>query len=512
MKNNLDSFTLERFSENALTLNLLRKHLLQLAVTGALHPVDDWDEGMLEELSSQPIIDGDWIESKDQDPNGNIRLLQLADIGEGFFKDKSQRFVNHDTFIRLKCTPLEKDDVLIARLPDPIGRACLFPELDQKCITVVDVAIVKAKKNVILPEYLVMLMNSPAMNLKVIEQSAGTTRQRVATGKLKKMTFIFPSKLENQQNIIDKYKALEAIVERLELQSNKKEEIATSARNSAVASLSTSQSTEEFQEAWNQIQLNWEMFTGSSESIETLRNLILSLAISGNLTRGFNSQDSVEELLDNVSKKMNPYPEMSEERFALPKHWKWVPLASVAEHQLGKMLHTAKMRGTRRKYLRSVNVRQDGFIDLTDLNEMLIPDSELEKYSVIRGDLFVNEGGDVGRNAIFDVDIDFDLAFQNQLHRLRPVCGIQIRYIQFVLRQAKSQGILARMSSGVTIQHFSATALRRFAVPLPPLSEQKLIVEIVNQLMTLCDELEQGLLEAENISEKFSRSVVSASA
>ena len=68
------------------------------------------------------------------------------------------------------------------------------------------------------------------------------------------------------------------------------------------------------------------------------------------------------------------------------------------------------------------------------------------------------------------------------------------------------------MSSGVTIQHFSATALRRFAVPLPPLSEQKFIVEKVNQLMKLCDELEKGMLEAKIISEKFARSVISASA
>jgi restriction endonuclease S subunit len=318
--------------------------------------------------------------------------------------------------------------------------------------------------------------------------------------------------LDHQLRIVNYLDAFLSICGELEVAINERNVEGVAFRKSAVDSISTAQTSEELQIAWERIQQNWEVIAGTPESIESLRNLILSLAISGNLTRGFNSQDSVEELLDNVSKKIDPYPEMSEERFALPKHWKWVPLASVAQHQLGKMLHTAKMRGTRRKYLRSVNVRQDGSIDLTDLNEMLIPDSELEKYSVIRGDLFVNEGGDVGRNAIFDLDIDFDLAFQNQIHRLRPVCGIQIRYIQFVLRQAKSQGILAQMSSGVTIQHFSATALRRFAVPLPPLSEQKFIVEIVNQLMKLCDELEQGLLEVKNISEKFSRSVVSASA
>jgi type I restriction enzyme S subunit len=318
--------------------------------------------------------------------------------------------------------------------------------------------------------------------------------------------------LEEQKRILDKIKELMNLCDSLETQLALSNSLSTAARRSAVDAISTAQSQDEFDTAWNRIQQNWDVIAGTTESIESLRNLILSLAISGNLTKDSSPEDSVEELLDEVGKTLKPYPEISDQRFAIPSNWKWVSLASIAEHQLGKMLHTAKMKGVRRLYLRSVNVRPNGTIDLTDLNEMLIPESELIKYNVIKGDLFVNEGGDVGRNAIYDLEIDFDLAFQNQLHRLRPVCGIEGRYIQFVLRQAKSQGVISQMSSGVTIQHFSASALRRFAIPLPPLSEQKLIVEKVNQLMEFCDELEREILEATRIAEKFARSVVSESA
>jgi type I restriction enzyme S subunit len=140
--------------------------------------------------------------------------------------------------------------------------------------------------------------------------------------------------------------------------------------------------------------------------------------------------------------------------------------------------------------LRSVNVRQDGNIDLADVKKMLIPESELLKYDVRIGDIFVNEGGDVGRNAIWQIQSDQEFAFQNQLHRLRPVCGVESRYVQFVLRHAKSSGVIAAMSSGVTIQHFSASAIRKLAFPLPPVEEQKRIVTKVDELMALCDELE----------------------
>ena len=54
-----------------------------------------WEKVSLLDISEGGImVDGDWIESKDQDPKGGIRLLQLADIGDGFFINKSKRYIN----------------------------------------------------------------------------------------------------------------------------------------------------------------------------------------------------------------------------------------------------------------------------------------------------------------------------------------------------------------------------------------------------------------------------------
>lgn len=65
------------------------------------------------------ITDGDWVESKDQDENGSIRLTQLADVGDGWFRNRSQRFLRPDQAQRLGCTLLSEGDVLIARMPEP---------------------------------------------------------------------------------------------------------------------------------------------------------------------------------------------------------------------------------------------------------------------------------------------------------------------------------------------------------------------------------------------------------
>jgi restriction endonuclease S subunit len=157
---------------------------------------DDWVESTLGEICADGLFaDGDWVESKDQDPEGDYRLLQLADIGDGTFLNKSDRWMNREQFNRLGCTKLEVNDVLIARMPDPIGRACLFPEGLPVCATVVDVAIVRTG-NETLQKFLALLINSSDFRTEAFSLLTGTTRQRISRGNLAKISFVIPSQIK----------------------------------------------------------------------------------------------------------------------------------------------------------------------------------------------------------------------------------------------------------------------------------------------------------------------------
>lgn len=146
------------------------------------------------------FTDGDWIESKDQDPLGEIRLIQLADIGDGFFVDKSSRFINKETAKRLRCTFLKKNDLLIARMPDPLGRACVFPlEENEKFVTAVDVCIIRPQENCD-NRYLQYCINSTDIRNSIERQKTGTTRERITRKKLGELEIPFPS-LPQQQKI-----------------------------------------------------------------------------------------------------------------------------------------------------------------------------------------------------------------------------------------------------------------------------------------------------------------------
>lgn len=130
------------------------------------------------------FFDGDWVESKDQDPDGDIRLLQLADIGDGTFLDKSNRRINQDAFERLRCREVQAGDILIARMPHPLGRACILPTGLGRTITVVDVAVLRPDPNRIIPKYLVYVLNSISFRARLDSLQSGSTRQRISRSRL----------------------------------------------------------------------------------------------------------------------------------------------------------------------------------------------------------------------------------------------------------------------------------------------------------------------------------------
>ena len=144
------------------------------------------------------FADGDWIESKDQSDEG-IRLIQTGNIGKAQYLDKGERarFITEDTFNRLNCTEVKANDILISRLPDPVGRACIIPDGLGKCITAVDCTIVRLEARV-MPEYFIAYTLSPFYMMQVAARETGSTRKRISRKNLGKLTIPVPT-IESQE-------------------------------------------------------------------------------------------------------------------------------------------------------------------------------------------------------------------------------------------------------------------------------------------------------------------------
>ncbi len=144
------------------------------------------------EECANTFIDGDWIESKDQSESG-IRLIQTGNVGNGVFKDKEEksRFISEETFNRLHCTQIFEGDILVSRLPDPIGRACVVPQID-KAITAVDCTIIRLKPH-IMSEFFITYTQTPSYQNQIKKVATGTTRRRISRANLAKIKIPFPT-------------------------------------------------------------------------------------------------------------------------------------------------------------------------------------------------------------------------------------------------------------------------------------------------------------------------------
>ena len=150
------------------------------------------------------IDDGDWIETKDQSDEG-IRLIQTGNIGEGEFLEKAtkSRYINEETFERLKCRELKNGEILLSRLPDPVARCCKLPNLDYKCITSVDVSIIKFNNELILDDYFIFLTYSKYYYDEIERYTTGSSRDRISKKNLLNIEIPLPS-IEEQKKILNK--------------------------------------------------------------------------------------------------------------------------------------------------------------------------------------------------------------------------------------------------------------------------------------------------------------------
>lgn len=172
---------------------------------------DDWEQRKLSSLCEK-FTDGDWIEAKDQSDSG-VRLIQTGNVGVTEYLDKpnNKKWVTADTFERLRCEEVLPGDILISRLPEPAGRACIMPNLGTKMITAVDCTIVRTFAEYS-SKFLVQFLSTHDYFNEVNTALAGGTRQRISRSNLASFDVPTPPTFEEQEAIGNYFKHLDHLI------------------------------------------------------------------------------------------------------------------------------------------------------------------------------------------------------------------------------------------------------------------------------------------------------------
>ncbi len=187
---------------------------------------------------------------------------------------------------------------------------------------------------------------------------------------------------------------------------------------------------------------------------------------------------------------------------AMNRAWTWRPLGELFEIGAGKTMSAAARKGPdKTPFLRTSNVLWDE-IDLSSVDEMAIPDHELQAKLLRPGDLLVCEGGEIGRAAIWSGKVE-TMSFQNHLHRLRPIVEeVEPRFYVYFLQSAFTQlGIFEGAGNKTTIPNLSRSRLAALEVPQPKIDEQLAIVAALSRVREAIKTHDQSVALAQDLKQ-----------
>ncbi|HFI7304695.1 TPA: restriction endonuclease subunit S [Escherichia coli] len=247
--------------------------------------------------------------------------------------------------------------------------------------------------------------------------------------------------------------------------------------------------------------------------IKKLRELILELAVRGKLVPQDPNDEPASELLKRIAaekaelvkqgkiKKQKPLPEISEEEkpFELPQGWEWVRLGDFTN-----IIRGITFPGNEKSQfqapgkiacLRTANVQEQiDWDDLIYISDSFVKrdDQYLQEHDIVMS--MANSRELVGKVALASLPDNSKFTFGGFLSVLRPLVVNEI-YLMALLRCETYKSQLIESASQTTnIANISLAKLNPLPVCIPPAKEQIHIVKKMNELMSLCDQLEQQSL------------------
>ena len=405
-----------------------------------------------------------------------IPLITAKNVKQGYLDYTVKDFISSEEYSnRLSRGVSHKGDILFTT-EAPLGNVAIA-DLDvysagQRLITLQ--AYIQCFTN---NDMFMFFMLSPLFQELVMSYKTGTTVAGIKASKLKEVLIPTPP-ISEQSRIVKKLQTLLPFIEKY-------------SRSQTLLNIFNTEIKDKLRKSFLQEAIRGKLVPQIAEDgtaqelLEQIKAEKQELVKEGKLKRSALNDSVIFRGGDNryyekIGKKCVDITE--EIPFEIPASWAWCHLNDIAESDLGKTMNKGQNSGELVPYLCSINVYWNK-IDLSKIKQAQFTEIELAKYLLQKNDLLICEGGDIGRAAIWD--INETIYYQNALHRVRFYGKIFPKFFLYILSLYKALGLLDKKSKGMTIKHFTKSALNSIVIPLPPLLEQKRIIEKIEQLMQL---------------------------
>lgn len=439
-----------------------------------------------------------------------IPFVNAGHLENGNIRQEDMTFITPEHFSILRSGKFLDGDILFC-LRGSLGKSAIVQNLSGAIASsLVIVRVFKPTFN----KYIHLYFDAPLSYDFINKYDNGTAQPNLAATDLARFLVPLPP-LDEQSRIVNKITELMSLCDQLEQHSLTSLDAHQQLVETLLTTLTDSQNADELAENWARISEHFDTLFTTEASIDALKQTILQLAVMGKLVPQDPNDEPVSELLKRIAqekaqlvkdgkmKKQKPLPPISdkEKPFDLPSGWVWCLFEDVVDIQSGitKGRNLANRKLISIPYLRVANV-QRGYLDLSEVKEIDIPEEEKDKYHVIKGDLLITEGGDwdtVGRTTVWCHD--WYIANQNHVFKGRVIGqDIDPYWLETYMNSPYSRDYFASASKQTTnLASINKTQLRGCPVAIPPSSEAEKIMLKLNDFNELCEKLKFQIQSAQ---------------
>ena len=235
---------------------------------------------------------------------------------------------------------------------------------------------------------------------------------------------------------------------------------------------------------------------------EDLKKSILQYAMQGKLVPQYSNDEPASELLKRINaekeqllkdgkiKKEKPLPPITQDEipYALPQGWEWVRLGEILTKLTDGAHKTPNYQSSGVSFL-SVKDISSGYIDFS--NTKFISESEhqelFKRCNPQKNDILLTKVGTTGVPAIVETDKEFSLFVSVALLKFNNKF-IDIKYLYNLILSPLVQAQAKENTKGIGNKNWVIDKIAQTIIPLPPLAEQKRIVEKLEEILPLVDE------------------------
>jgi type I restriction enzyme S subunit len=266
-------------------------------------------------------------------------------------------------------------------------------------------------------------------------------------------------------------------------------------------------------------------------SIKKLRDVILQLAASGKLVEQNPADEPAGVLLKKIETerkklskdgkirlpKVTPSISPAEIPFKLPNNWAWARLGSLGSIFNGNSINANEKKQKYTKKIQGYNYIATKDVDYMSRkinyeNGIKIPfDSKGFKIAHKGAVLICAEGGSAGKKIAITEE---DICFGNKLYAIETFAGLFPRYLFYVYQSPYFYKEFSDTTTGIiggtsgSMPKINQAVVKNTPLPLPPLAEQKRIIAKVDELMTLCDQLEVQIKKSQTLNSNLMDSLL----